>query len=75
MGLDAFEALLEKNKVQLGVLTQYKLGPFGLGPELPVAKRFGCKIIVCGARGNRNAKGDALKSAVQDFRREDEAAR
>ncbi len=67
MGLDAFGALLEKHKVRLGVLTQYKLGPFGLAPELPVAKRFGCRTIVCGARGNRNATGEALKREVRKF--------
>ncbi len=67
MGLDAFQTLLEKHKVRLGVLTQYKLGPFGLAPELPVAKRFGCTTIVCGARGNKNAKGQALKAEVKKF--------
>ena len=33
MGLDAFADLLARHGVKLGVLTQYKLGPFGLGPE------------------------------------------
>jgi sugar phosphate isomerase/epimerase len=67
IGLDAFEELLAMNKVRLGVLTHYKLGPFGLAPELPVAKRFGCKIIICGARGKKGAKGDALKAVVKKF--------
>ncbi len=67
MGLDALEELLKKSKVQLGVLTHYKLGPFGLGLELPIAKRFGCHLIVCGARGNKSAKGDELKAAVKGF--------
>ena len=49
MGLPAFEELLSEHQVKLGVLTQYKLGPFGLISEFPVAKRFGCQIIVCGA--------------------------
>ncbi|MEC9055341.1 MAG: sugar phosphate isomerase/epimerase, partial [Verrucomicrobiota bacterium] len=40
MGLEAFEELLSRHEVRLGVLTQYKLGPFGLAPELPVARRF-----------------------------------
>ncbi len=67
MGLDAFADLLARHGVKLGVLTQYKLGPFGLGPELPVARRFGCKVIVCGARGNRNARGEDLRKEVAGF--------
>ena len=67
MGLDAFQELLRANKVNIGVLTQYKLGPFGLAAELPVAKRFGCKVIVCGARGDKNSRGDKLKGALAKF--------
>ena len=46
MGLDAFEELLAKHDVKLGCLTNYPLGPFGLEPEMAVAKRFGCGRIV-----------------------------
>ena len=67
MGLEAFEELLARHAVKLGVLTQYKLGPFGLAPELPVARRFGCKIIVCGASGNRRATGPDLRAEVRNF--------
>jgi sugar phosphate isomerase/epimerase len=67
MGLGAFEELLARHAVKLGVLTQYKLGPFGLAPELPVARRFGCKIIVCGASGNRRATGPDLRAEVRNF--------
>ncbi|MEC8942828.1 MAG: sugar phosphate isomerase/epimerase, partial [Verrucomicrobiota bacterium] len=65
MGLGAFEELLASHAVKLGVLTQYKLGPFGLAPEPPVARRFGCKIIVCGASGNRRAAGPDLRAEVR----------
>ena len=67
MGLEAFEELLSRHEVRLGVLTQYKLGPFGLAPELPVARRFGCKVIVCGASGNRSATGPDLRAEVRKF--------
>ena len=70
MGLKAFEELLARHEVKLGVLTQYKLGPFGLAPELAVARRFGCRIIVCGASGNRRATGPALKAEVKKFTEE-----
>ncbi len=67
MGLDAFEALMEKNKVHLGCLTHYDLGPFGLAKEMPVAKRFGCTVMVCGGKGPKNLKGKELKAAVKKF--------
>ncbi len=70
MGLETFEKLLAKHGVKLGVLTQYKLGPFGLGPELPVARRFGCRVIICGARGNSKATGPTLKAEVKKFTEE-----
>ncbi|MFP6880756.1 MAG: TIM barrel protein, partial [Roseibacillus sp.] len=70
MGLEAFEELLTKHGVRLGALTQYKLGPFGLAPELPVARRFGCRVIVCGARGDRKATGPTLRAEVKKFTEE-----
>ena len=70
MGLEAFEELLTGHEVKLGVLTHYKLGPFGLAPELPVARRFGCRVIVCGARGDRKATGPALKAELKKFTEE-----
>ncbi|HOZ46381.1 MAG TPA: sugar phosphate isomerase/epimerase [Candidatus Hydrogenedentes bacterium] len=70
MGLDAFDALLDKHSVRLGMLTHYDLGPFGLGDEMPVAKRFGASIIICGGEGPKGLEGDALKAAVRTFAEE-----
>jgi sugar phosphate isomerase/epimerase len=67
MGVEAFAALLAEHDVQLGCITQYKLGPFGLQPELPLAKRLGCQTIVTGARGPRGLRGGELKAAVGKF--------
>ncbi len=67
MGLDAFEALLKEHDVKLGVLTHYNLGPFGLEEEMPVAKRFGCPVMVCGSRGPKGLEGAELKKAVAEF--------
>ena len=67
MGHDRFAAMLEEHRVRLGCLTRYDLGPFGLAPEMPVAKRFGCKLMVCGGRGPNGLKGDELKTAVRRF--------
>lgn len=67
MGEEAFAQLLRQHDVQLGCLTQYKLGPFGLRDEIPLAARFGCQTIVTGARGPKGLRGSELKAAVADF--------
>ncbi|MEZ5303253.1 MAG: hypothetical protein R3F11_21820 [Verrucomicrobiales bacterium] len=48
---DAFGALLEKHGVAWGVNTRYPLGSVRLGKEMPMMKRFGCQVAVCGTAG------------------------
>lgn len=67
LGEEKFRELLEQHKVQLGCITQYKLGPFGLQEEMQLAKRFGCHLIVTGAKGPKGLTGAELKSAVKTF--------
>jgi len=67
MGEEKFARLLEKHNVQLGCLTQYRLGPFGLQKEMPLAERLGCKTIVTGAKGPKGLKGKELKTAIGKF--------
>lgn len=67
MGEERFAELLEQNNVKLGCITQYKLGPFGLQKEMPLAKRFGCPMMVTGGAGPKGLKGTELKKAVGDF--------
>jgi sugar phosphate isomerase/epimerase len=67
MGLDSFAALLDRHNVRLGILTHYDLGPFRLQSEMRVARRFGCKLIICGASGPAGLAGGALKQAVRTF--------
>ncbi len=67
MGVDRFAQLLEANDVKLGCITQYKLGPFGLQSEMPLAKRFGCPLMITGGAGPKDAKGAELKKAVGQF--------
>lgn len=67
MGEERFAALLEKHAVKLAVITQYKLGPFGLQDEMRMAKRLGCRTIVTGCTGPKGLKGDALKTAMKGF--------
>lgn len=67
LGHDQFAAMLKEHRVKLGCLTHYDLGPFRLGKEMPVAKKFGCRMMVCGGSGPKKLKGDALKAAVKTF--------
>lgn len=67
MGEEQFAALLAEHRVRLGCITQYKLGPFGLQAEMQLARRLGCSLIVTGAVGPKNLRGDELKSAVGKF--------
>ncbi|MDP6445353.1 MAG: TIM barrel protein, partial [Pirellulaceae bacterium] len=67
LGEEKFAAMLKEHKLQLGCITQYKLGPFGLQNEMRFAKRFGCRTIVCGGRGPKGLSGAELKAAVGKF--------
>ncbi|MGB0595748.1 MAG: methionine-R-sulfoxide reductase [Rubripirellula sp.] len=67
MGEAAFERKLRAAGVELGCLTQYKLGPFGLQSEMRLAGRLGCRTIVTGGKGPRGLEGSELKRAVGDF--------
>lgn len=67
LGEEKFAEMLAKHKVTLGCITQYKLGPFGLQEEMQLAKRLGCKTMVTGGAGPRDARGPELKKAVGDF--------
>ncbi len=67
MGEAAFAELLAEHKVQLGCISQYKLGPFGLADEIALAARLGCTTIVTNAGGPKDLTGAELKSAIADF--------
>jgi len=67
MGEERFVELLEKYGIQLGCITQYKLGPFGLRDEMRLAKKLGGSTIVTGAVGPKGLKGSELKTEVAAF--------
>ena len=67
MGEEKFAQLLARHKVRLGCLTQYRLGPFGLGEEMQMAQRLGCRTIVTCGKGPKGLKGAELKAAVGKF--------
>ncbi len=64
MGHDRFMELLRQHDVGLGMITRYDLGPYGLQDEMRVLKKFGGKVIVCGAK---NATGKTLRDQVKSF--------
>lgn len=67
LGEERFVGMLEKYGVQLGCITQYKLGPFGLQDEMRLARKLGCSTIVTGGEGPVGLKGAELKQAVAAF--------
>lgn len=67
LGVEKFAELLQKHEVQLGCITQYALGPFGLTQEFEIARRFGCRLIVTGGEGPRGLVGSELRAAVGGF--------
>jgi sugar phosphate isomerase/epimerase len=67
MGHRRFAAMLKQYQVELGILTRYDLGPFGLQDEMGVAKKLGGSMVISGSRGPGNLKGQALKAAVREF--------
>lgn len=67
LGEDVFRELMLKHRTQLGCITQYPLGPFGLQDEMKLAQRLGCSTIVTGGKGPRGLSGSKLKSAVREF--------
>lgn len=67
MGEQSFADLLSAHQTRLGCITQYRLGPFGLADEFPLAQRLGCSTIVTGGKGPKGLKGEELRRAVQSF--------
>ncbi len=67
LGIEKFKEMLVKNQAELGCITQYKLGPYQLAVEFPVAHALGCKSIVTGAVGPATQTGGDTKVAVGRF--------
>lgn len=67
LGEERFAELLRRYEIELSCITQYKLGPFGLSDEIPLANRLGCKTIVTAGKGPKNLKGVELKNAIAEF--------
>ncbi|KAA5543654.1 sugar phosphate isomerase/epimerase [Roseiconus nitratireducens] len=69
MGEEHFTELLNQHELKLSIITQYKLGPFGIDDEIRLAGRLGCHTVVTGGQGPKNLKGAELKTAIADFLR------
>lgn len=67
MGETRFGEMLRRHRVELGCITQYKLGPFNLADEMRLCSRLGCPLIVTGAVGPKGLSGDELRKAVAAF--------
>ncbi|MGI9240038.1 MAG: sugar phosphate isomerase/epimerase family protein [Verrucomicrobiales bacterium] len=67
LGVDAFAEQLSEHETKCLVSSRYPLGPFGLQAEMPILQRLGGKVLVCGATGPKDPRGDAARSAVKGF--------
>jgi sugar phosphate isomerase/epimerase len=67
MGLERFAAMLKQHRVELGIITRYDLGPFGLQDEMRIVKKLGGSMVICGSGGPKKLKGQAVKAAVREF--------
>ena len=67
LGHDRLAELLAQHQVEIGILTHYDLGPFGLQADLPLATRFKVPLMVTGSKGPKNLAGAELKQAVRTF--------
>jgi sugar phosphate isomerase/epimerase len=67
MGIDAFADLLKKHSVKPVCFTQYPLGPFALGKELPVLKQLGSALMVTAAKGPKNVVGAEARAGISAF--------
>jgi sugar phosphate isomerase/epimerase len=67
MGEERFKGLLGQYDVELGCMTQFKLGPLGLQDEMRLARRLGCQLIVTGGKGPKGLQGSDLRQAVGTF--------
>jgi sugar phosphate isomerase/epimerase len=67
MGEAKFAELLASHECKLECLTQYPLGPFGLGEEMRLAKRLGCGTIVTGSGGPKGLTGEELKQSLRQW--------
>lgn len=67
IGVDTVAEMLKKHDTALTVSTRYPLGCFGLQPEMPVLKKLGGKILVCGNGKGKEPSGDEAKQGVKKF--------
>lgn len=69
MGDEAFQALLKKHGIPLGVSTCYPLGPFKQDEEMRWVKKNGGLMTICGTgnMGEKNPQGSEAKKQVRTF--------
>ncbi|MDF1789555.1 MAG: sugar phosphate isomerase/epimerase [Verrucomicrobiales bacterium] len=67
MGHEKALSLFQKHHAKPTIFTRYGLGPFGLAPEMPIAKKFGAKILLCGSQGPSEPTGQEAKAAIKGF--------
>lgn len=68
MGIEAFAELLKKHSAKPVCFTQYPLGPFALGKDLPVLKQLGgCLLVTGAAKEPKNVAGEEARVGISAF--------
>ena len=67
MGHDKALTFFQEHKVKPTVFTRYALGPFGLKQEMPIAKKLGAEILLCGSKAPSEPQGKEAKEAIKSF--------
>ena len=69
MGVDRFAGMLAEHGVKLGIITQYKLGPYRLQGEMKVARKLGGSLLICGSgKGSGKSLRDQVKSFAESMK-------
>ena len=67
MGHEAFGRLLQQHGVQVGILTHYDLGPFGLQEAMNVGRQWGTRILICGSVKRTGEGPESLNAEIDAF--------
>lgn len=65
LGVEACAALLQQHQVRLGSCTCFKVGLFGMQPEMRLVKQLGGDLVICNTGGPKDLTGDTLQSEIQ----------
>ncbi|MBX3436854.1 MAG: sugar phosphate isomerase/epimerase [Planctomycetaceae bacterium] len=67
LGEERVRQMLAEHDIQLGSVTCFKLGLFGMQNEMRLVKRLGGDMVICNSGGPAGLEGDQLRAAIAMF--------